>query len=92
METYLRYKKKLEIFFNALLFMCSLGQVGMACAFSLLVQGICNELALTDVAEDKLKGELLDLRHGVPFLRNVKIDASKGNSRSILFYDFHVYN
>jgi len=53
------------------------GQVGMACAFSVLVQGICNELALTDVAEDKLRGELLDLRHGVPFLRNVKIDAAK---------------
>jgi len=53
------------------------GQVGMACAFSILVQGVCNELALTDVVEDKLKGELLDLRHGLPFLRNVKLDADK---------------
>ena len=49
----------------------------MACAFSMLVQGVCNELALTDVAEDKLRGELLDLRHGLSFLRNVKIDADK---------------
>jgi len=44
----------------------------------LLVQGICNELALTDVIEDKLKGELLDLRQGLPFLKPVKIDADKG--------------
>jgi L-lactate dehydrogenase len=51
------------------------GQVGMACAFSMLVQGVCNELALTDVAADKLKGELLDLRHGLPYLKNVKIEA-----------------
>lgn len=53
------------------------GQVGMACAFSMLVQGVCNELALSDVDENKLKGELYDLRQGVPFLRNVKIDAEK---------------
>jgi len=53
------------------------GQVGMACAFSMLVQGVCTELALTDVVEDKLKGELMDLQQGLAFLKNVKIDASK---------------
>lgn len=53
------------------------GQVGMACAFSMLVQGVCTELALTDVAEDKLKGEMLDLRQGLAFLKNVKIEADK---------------
>ncbi|XP_076063125.1 lactate dehydrogenase isoform X1 [Oratosquilla oratoria] len=52
------------------------GQVGMACAFSLLTQHICSELALVDVAADKLRGEMLDLQHGLTFLRNVKIDAS----------------
>ena len=81
------------------------GQVGMACAFSMLVQvsniydiyyrsrchsshryfnlffiyilqGTCNELALTDVAADKLKGELMDLRQGLAFIKNVKINAS----------------
>jgi len=52
------------------------GAVGMACAFSLLTQGICSELALVDMAEDKLKGELLDLQHGLTFLKNIKIDAS----------------
>jgi len=43
------------------------GQVGMACAFSMLVQGVCTELALTDVVEDKLKGELMDLQQGLVF-------------------------
>ncbi len=32
---------------------------------------------MTDVAEDKLKGELMDLRHGLAFLKNVKVDADK---------------
>ena len=34
-------------------------------------------MALTDVVEDKLKGELMDLQQGLAFLKNVKIDASK---------------
>merc|ERR1711970_11511 len=53
------------------------GAVGMACAFSLMTQSHCSEIALVDVMEDKLKGELLDLQHGLTFLKtNVKIDAS----------------
>jgi len=56
------------------------GQVGMACAFSLLTQNICSELALTDIMEDKLKGELMDLQHGLTFLKNVKISASSDSS------------
>lgn len=45
------------------------GQVGMACAFSLLTQHICSELALVDVEPNKLKGEMMDLQHGLTFLR-----------------------
>ncbi|KAK4318454.1 hypothetical protein Pmani_010537 [Petrolisthes manimaculis] len=58
------------------------GQVGMACAFSLLTQHICSELALVDVAADKLRGEMMDLQHGLTFLRNVKIEASTDYSVS----------
>lgn len=58
------------------------GQVGMACAFSLLTQHICSELALVDVVADKLRGEMMDLQHGLTFLRNVKIDASTDYSVS----------
>jgi len=52
------------------------GAVGMACAFSMLTQSVCSELALVDMAEDKLKGELLDLQHGLTFLKNINIQAS----------------
>lgn len=53
-----------------------IGQVGMACAFSILAQNISNEICLVDVCKDKLQGEMLDLLHGSNFLRNPKITAS----------------
>ncbi|GBP00729.1 L-lactate dehydrogenase [Eumeta japonica] len=56
------------------------GQVGMACAFSILTQGVSNDIALIDMMEDKLKGEMMDLQHGSTFLRNAKIRASKDYS------------
>lgn len=52
------------------------GQVGMACAYSIMQQAICREIALVDVVEDKLKGELLDLQHGQRFVKNMDIQAS----------------
>lgn len=41
-------------------------------------QGLCDELALVDVLEDKLKGEMMDLQHGSLFLKTHKIIAGKG--------------
>lgn len=41
-------------------------------------QGVVSELALVDVAADKLKGEMMDLQHGQAFLRTVKVVASTG--------------
>ncbi|XP_051916608.1 L-lactate dehydrogenase B-B chain-like [Hippocampus zosterae] len=51
------------------------GQVGMACAVSLLLRELTDELALVDVMEDKLKGELMDLQHGSLFLKTSKMVA-----------------
>ncbi len=34
-------------------------------------------MALTDINEERLKGEMMDLQQGLTFLRNVHIDASK---------------
>ncbi|XP_012495452.1 PREDICTED: L-lactate dehydrogenase B chain-like isoform X2 [Propithecus coquereli] len=45
------------------------GQVGMACAISILGKSLADELALVDVLEDKLKGEMMDLQHGSLFLQ-----------------------
>ncbi|XP_032267040.1 L-lactate dehydrogenase B chain-like isoform X2 [Phoca vitulina] len=53
------------------------GQVGMACAISILGKSLDDELALVDVLEDKLKGEMMDLQHGSLFLQIPKIVADK---------------
>ncbi|XP_041986809.1 L-lactate dehydrogenase isoform X3 [Aricia agestis] len=52
------------------------GQVGMAAVFSLLTQGVTNNICLIDMMEDKLKGEMMDLQHGSAFMKNAKIQAS----------------
>ncbi|PNF15811.1 L-lactate dehydrogenase [Cryptotermes secundus] len=52
------------------------GQVGMACAFSILTQNIASELVLVDVVADKLKGEMMDLQHGLTFMKHAKVNAS----------------
>jgi len=51
------------------------GQVGMAAAFAMMTQHVVSELALVDVMEDKLRGEMLDLQHGQAFLKTVKVVA-----------------
>ncbi|XP_066557197.1 L-lactate dehydrogenase A chain [Amia ocellicauda] len=56
------------------------GMVGMACAISILMKELADELALVDVIEDKLKGEMMDLQHGGLFLRTPKIVADKDYS------------
>lgn len=43
-------------------------------------QDLCDELALIDVMEDKLKGEAMDLQHGSLFLKTHKIVADKGKA------------
>uniref|UniRef100_A0A2K6PVS7 L-lactate dehydrogenase n=1 Tax=Rhinopithecus roxellana TaxID=61622 RepID=A0A2K6PVS7_RHIRO len=53
------------------------GAVGMACAISVLMKDLADELALVDVIEDKLKGEMMDLQHGSLFLRTPKIVSGK---------------
>ncbi|XGW13029.1 hypothetical protein V3C99_013570 [Haemonchus contortus] len=51
------------------------GQVGMACAYSILQQNIANEICLVDVVADKLKGEMMDLQHGLAFTRPCIVKA-----------------
>ncbi|XP_068620046.1 L-lactate dehydrogenase isoform X2 [Battus philenor] len=58
------------------------GQVGMAAVFSMLTQGVTNNIALVDVMEDKLRGEMMDLQHGCAFMSNAKIQASTDYSIS----------
>ncbi|XP_031242583.1 L-lactate dehydrogenase C chain [Mastomys coucha] len=53
------------------------GNVGMACAISILLKGLADELALVDADGDKLRGEALDLLHGSLFLSTPKIVFGK---------------
>ncbi|MDJ0635300.1 MAG: L-lactate dehydrogenase [Xenococcaceae cyanobacterium MO_188.B29] len=51
------------------------GQVGLACAYSLLIQDCFDELILQDLAQDKVEGEVMDLLHGMPFLSPTDLKA-----------------
>ena len=53
------------------------GTVGMACAISILMKDLADELALVDVMEDEPRGETMDLQHGSLFLKTPKIVSSK---------------
>lgn len=51
------------------------GFVGTTCAFSLVQSGLFSELVLLDVDSAKADGEAMDLSHGIPFVRSMKIYA-----------------
>ncbi|XP_055289294.1 L-lactate dehydrogenase A-like 6B [Moschus berezovskii] len=53
------------------------GSVGMACAISILLKGLSDELALVDVDEGRLKGETMDLQHGSTFVKMPNIVSSR---------------
>ena len=41
------------------------------------MKDLADELALVDLMQDKLKGEMMDLQHGSLFLKTPKIVSSK---------------
>jgi L-lactate dehydrogenase len=41
----------------------------MACAYSLLIQNVLDEMVIVDVNTEKLEGEVMDLNHGLPFVQ-----------------------
>lgn len=51
------------------------GFVGATTAYTLMLSGLVSELVLVDVNKDKADGEAMDLSHGMPFIRPVKITA-----------------
>ncbi len=51
------------------------GLVGSSTAFSLVTQGVCDEVIMIDVNKEKALGEVLDLRDTIKYLdRNVKVN------------------
>lgn len=50
------------------------GLVGSSTAFSLLTQGVCDEILMIDINEEKALGEVMDLNHCIEYLnRNTKV-------------------
>ena len=50
------------------------GLVGSSTAFSLITQGICDEVLMIDLNKEKALGEVMDLKHCIEYLnRNTKI-------------------
>lgn len=57
------------------------GDVGIAYAFALINQGVCDELAIIDIDEKKTAGNVMDLNHGVVWASsptNVKVGTYDG--------------
>jgi L-lactate dehydrogenase len=52
------------------------GKVGMTCAYSMLIEGVTQELVLWGRHKDELIGEQLDLEHGLSFLSDTTILAT----------------
>lgn len=51
------------------------GQVGMACAYSMIIQNCFDELILQDIQTERVQGEVMDLMHGIPFVEPITIKA-----------------
>ncbi|MGB8453901.1 MAG: L-lactate dehydrogenase [Anaerocolumna sp.] len=56
------------------------GLVGSSTAFSLITQGVCDEVMIIDINKNKAHGEVMDLCHCVEYLnRNVKVSEGDYN-------------
>jgi len=51
------------------------GMVGTSFAYSLMQHGLANELVLIDRDTARAEGEMMDLNHGLPFVRPMRIMA-----------------
>lgn len=51
------------------------GFVGSTTAYTLMISGLVSELVLIDINRGKAEGEVMDLNHGMPFVRPVRIYA-----------------
>lgn len=57
--------------------MIGCGFVGAATAFSLMESGLFSEMVLIDADHERAEGEALDISHGLPFTRPMKIYAGE---------------
>ena len=55
-----------------------IGNVGVTTAFSLVTQGVCDEVVLIDIDDEKVLGEVMDLSQSIEFL-NRNVSVKKGS-------------
>ena len=55
--------------------MIGCGFVGSASVFALMQSGLFTEIVLIDADNSKAEGEAMDISHGIPFARQMKIYA-----------------
>lgn len=55
--------------------MIGCGFVGSASVFALMQSGLFSEIALIDAVPEKAEGEAMDISHGIPFAKQMKIYA-----------------
>lgn len=51
------------------------GLVGSTFAYSLMINGVASEIVMLDVNQERLAGEIMDLNHGISFVRPVTVRA-----------------
>lgn len=51
------------------------GQVGLACAYAMMIQNVLDEMVLVDINQERLIGEVMDLQQGMSFVEPTTIKA-----------------
>src|SRR5690554_2426668 len=51
------------------------GMVGSSFAYALLISGLVSEIVMLDRNRERLAGEVMDLNHGMPFVRPALVRA-----------------
>lgn len=63
-------------FKNSKVVIVGVGNVGATTAYTIINQGLCEEVVLIDVNKDKAYAEALDMQHSIYFMnRNIKVKA-----------------
>ncbi len=63
-------------FINSKVVVIGTGNVGSTTAYSIINQGLCEEIVLVDINKEKAYAEALDMQHSVFFMnRNISVKA-----------------
>lgn len=62
------------MFKDSKIVICGVGNVGATTAYTIVNQGLCEQLVLIDINKDKAYAEALDMSHAIHFMnRNMKV-------------------